>query len=72
MIVWSTLQLERKKKAMMRMRLDEFVGEQPEQHSEANGFDNQQQAWGRRDSRSYQQVLLSGEGIIRSSPYFVT
>lgn len=47
--------IERKKKAMMRLRLDEFVGEQPEQQGDAYHLHSQQQAWGRRDTYSHQQ-----------------
>jgi hypothetical protein len=51
-------QLERKKKATMHMRLDQFVGEQSEQPSEDYSLDSQQHSWGRQAGRAQQQVVL--------------
>lgn len=42
----------------MRLRLDEFVGEQPEQQGDAYQLSSQQQAWGRRDTCGHQLVRL--------------
>jgi hypothetical protein len=52
-------QLERKKKSIMRMRLDEFVGERAEQPSDSYSPDSQQQgAWGRQEYHVQHQVQL--------------
>lgn len=50
------MQLDRKKKATMHMRLDQFVGEQSEQPSEDYSLDSQQHSWGRQGGRAPQQV----------------
>jgi hypothetical protein len=51
------MQLERKKKATMHVRLDQFVGEQSEQPSQDYSLDSQQHSWGRQGGRAQQQVV---------------
>lgn len=58
-------QLKRRKKAMMRMRLDVFVGAQPEEEQEA-GFHSGSQAWGRQPAWAQPQV--TGPCTMQATP----
>ncbi len=58
-------QVKRRKKAMMRMRLDVFVSAQPEEEQEA-GFHSGSQAWGRQPAWAQPQV--TGPCTMQATP----
>lgn len=59
------VQIERKKKAMMRMRLDEFVGEAPEEEQEHHAGGP---SWGREPAWSRPQVTEGVKTSVQIEP----